>query len=157
MADALHLVICTSAVGILTGFGLGLYAGRGYLISPELKAERHGNLHDPVESEESDVDEEDTILDHAPNWSNGVEADRRQGLRQRQQVAKKQLQRTAEPEKEKQPAPEAVKEEAEPEQAPITDTDKEECKLVLVVRTDLGMTKGTPLPPPAVPTLTSTL
>lgn len=60
-----------------------------------------------MESEESDIDEEDTILDHAPNWSNGFEADKKQGLR------------------------------ASTSQ-PIT----EECKLVLVVRTDLGMTKG---------------
>jgi PTH2 family peptidyl-tRNA hydrolase len=47
-------------------------------------------------------------MDHAPNWANGREADRKQGL-----VAEKPK-----------------------------DTG-EECKLVLVVRTDLGMTKGT--------------
>ncbi|KAL2759554.1 hypothetical protein ACRALDRAFT_1028124 [Sodiomyces alcalophilus JCM 7366] len=115
MADPLHLIITTSSVAFLTGFGLGVYAIRGYLISPELTAERDGNTKDPVESDESDIDENDTILDHAPNWANGPAADRRDGLRQ---------------------APVARQTPA------IVDNGNEECKLVLVVRTDLGMTKG---------------
>ncbi|KAK1761128.1 peptidyl-tRNA hydrolase 2 [Echria macrotheca] len=105
-------VVTTSVVALLSGFLLGVYSIRGYLISPALKAERASNWKDPVESDESDIDEDDTILDHAPNWSNGEEADRRQGLRA-------------------QSAPKA---------APLK--PGEECKLVLVVRTDLGMTKG---------------
>ena len=32
----------------------------------------------------------------------------------------------------------------------LYDENKEECKLVLVVRTDLGMGKGTPIQPPRV-------
>lgn len=103
-------VVATSIVALISGFLLGIYSIRGYLISPALKAERDGNWKDPVESEESDIDEDDTILDHAPNWANGEEADRRQGLR------------------------------AAPQPAPLK--SGEECKLVLVVRTDLGMTKG---------------
>ncbi|KAL2259487.1 hypothetical protein VTK26DRAFT_6828 [Humicola hyalothermophila] len=114
------VVVTTSIVAFISGFGLGVYAIRGWLISPELAAERHANLHDPVESEESDVDEEESLLDHAPNWANGVEADRRQGLR-----ASAQQQQSS---SSSGPA--------------LRFNPNEECKLVLVVRTDLGMTKG---------------
>ncbi|EGY19935.1 Peptidyl-tRNA hydrolase 2 like protein [Verticillium longisporum] len=120
MSDTLHLILTTSAVTFLSGFALGVFAIRGYLISPALKAERRGNLRDPVESDESDIDEDDTILDHAPNWANGEAADRRDGLRQE----------------------EKKKDEKKAKAVPIADVGKEECKLVLVVRTDLGMTKG---------------
>lgn len=90
---------------------MGLYSSRGYIISPSLVEERRRYNNDPVESEESDIDEEDLAnMDHAPNWANGPEADKKQGLRF-----------TSRPE--------------------VADTG-EECKLVLVVRTDLGMTKG---------------
>jgi PTH2 family peptidyl-tRNA hydrolase len=106
------LLVTTSIVSFISGFGLGVYAIRGWLVSPDLAAERDANLHDPVESDESDVDEEETLLDHAPNWANGAEADRRQGLRA-------------------SAAPSGLRFNA-----------NEECKLVLVVRTDLGMTKG---------------
>ena len=122
------VVMSTSVVSLITGFVLGVYAIRGYLISPELKEERRRHFEDPVESEESDVDEEEFILDHAPNWANGLEADQRQGLRARNAAAagsgekKKSKKKTAE------------------ENFGIDPT--EECKLVLVVRTDLGMTKG---------------
>lgn len=128
MSDTLHLILTTSAVTFLSGFALGVFAIRGYLISPALKAERRGNLRDPVESDESDIDEDDTILDHAPNWANGEAADRRDGLRQE----------------------EKKKDEKKAKAVPIADVGKEECKLVLVVRTDLGMTKGSSLShPPA--------
>ncbi|KAG7120753.1 Peptidyl-tRNA hydrolase 2 like protein [Verticillium longisporum] len=120
MSDTLHLILTTSAVTFLSGFALGVFAIRGYVISPALKAERRGNLRDPVESDESDIDEDDTILDHAPNWANGEAADRRDGLRQE----------------------EKKKDEKKAKAVPIADAGKEECKLVLVVRTDLGMTKG---------------
>lgn len=113
------VVVTTSIVAFISGFGLGVYAIRGWLISPDLAAERDANIHDPLESDESDIDEEEALLDHAPNWSNGVEADRRQGLR-----ASSQQQSTSSPTPQFNP--------------------NEECKLVLVVRTDLGMTKGTP-------------
>ncbi|KAI8188755.1 Peptidyl-tRNA hydrolase 2 [Colletotrichum sp. SAR 10_65] len=115
-------VITTTLVAFLSGFMLGVYTIRGYLISPELRAEARANKEDPVESEESDIDEDDTILDHAPNWSNAEAADVRDGLRQRNTAEKKA----------KKP---------NPEKAPLADSN-EECKLVLVVRTDLGMTKG---------------
>ena len=116
------VVVSTSLVALISGFLLGVYSIRGYLlISPSLEAERAANWRDPVESDESDVDEDDTVLDHAPNWANGEEADRRQGLR----------------------ASAAAQPKPKPAVAP---KPNEECKLVLVVRTDLGMTKG--IPPP---------
>ncbi|KAF4451393.1 PTH2 family peptidyl-tRNA hydrolase [Fusarium austroafricanum] len=105
------VIISTAVVAVLTGYCFGIYTIRGYLISPSLVEERRRNLHDPVESDDSDIDEDDTILDHAPNWANGADADKRQGLKNGEK------------------------------KEPIQDNG-EECKLVLVVRTDLGMTKG---------------
>ncbi|KAI1639331.1 peptidyl-tRNA hydrolase PTH2-domain-containing protein [Biscogniauxia mediterranea] len=119
------LVLTTSAAAFLSGFVLGVYSIRGYVVPRSWAAERERNLRDPVESDESDVDEGDTVLDHAPNWANAEDADRRQGLRVRRgrgggggDSSKKR---------------EALADNAD---------SKEECKLVLVVRTDLGMTKG---------------
>ncbi|KAF5024963.1 hypothetical protein F66182_2914 [Fusarium sp. NRRL 66182] len=106
------VIISTAVVALLTGYAFGIYTIRGYLISPSLVEERRRALNDPVESDESDIDEDDTILDHAPNWANGADADRRQGLK------------------------------AADEKRPLVQDNGEECKLVLVVRTDLGMTKG---------------
>lgn len=120
------IIVGTSIATFFTGFLLGIYSIRGYIISPDLADERKHNLYDPLESEESDIDEDDTVLDHAPNWSNGADADRRQGLSASAKSAP------------------VVKEEpplASPE-------ENEECKLVLVVRTDLGMTKGMSFPRP---------
>lgn len=118
------VVLSTSIISLITGFVLGVYAIRGYLIPPELKEERRRQFEDPVESEESDVDEDDYLLDHAPNWANGLEADQRQGLRARGPAA----------------GGEKKKKKAKKETGGMDPT--EECKLVLVVRTDLGMTKG---------------
>ncbi|EXF83507.1 peptidyl-tRNA hydrolase PTH2 [Colletotrichum fioriniae PJ7] len=120
------VVLSTSIVALMTGFLLGVYSIRGYLISPELRSEARANFDDPVESEESDIDEDDTVLDHAPNWANGLDADRRDGLRQRKGNASEK------PASSKKPNPAGT---------PLVDNN-EECKLVLVVRTDLGMTKG---------------
>jgi PTH2 family peptidyl-tRNA hydrolase len=121
------VIVTTSIIAFISGFGLGVYAIRGWLISPELAAERQANLLDPIESEESDVDEEETLLDHAPNWANGEEADRRQGLR-------------------------ASTDTTSGLGSQLRFKSNEECKLVLVVRTDLGMTKGTTsIPSPFLP------
>lgn len=122
MADAdpqFGLIISTALVSLLTGYALGVFASRGYIVPPELAAERRAALADPEESDESDVEEDSSILDHAPNWANGLAADKRQGLRA------------------DAPAPAVVP----------RGNLREECKLVLVVRTDLGMTKGTPPTP----------
>ncbi|KAM5360430.1 hypothetical protein ACJZ2D_013757 [Fusarium nematophilum] len=105
------VIISTAIVALITGYAFGVFTNRGYLISPDLAEERRRNLNDPVESDESDIDEDDTVLDHAPNWANGADADRKQGLKAGAQE-------------------------------PVVRDTGEECKLVLVVRTDLGMTKG---------------
>ncbi|KAL8380991.1 hypothetical protein RB595_005338 [Gaeumannomyces hyphopodioides] len=119
------VIVSTSVVALISGFLLGIYSIRGYLISPALVEERRRFAQDPVESDESDIDEDDTILDHAPNWSNGVDADRRDGLRATAAATGKKA-------KAKKDAPPAA----------AMEDSNEECKLVLVVRTDLGMTKG---------------
>ena len=113
-SQTVAVVLCTSFATLIGGFVFGVWSTQGYLISPSLREERRNFYKDPVESDESDVDEGDTVLDHAPNWANAAEADRRQGL----SAAKKS------------PA------------AAADLSSNEECKLVLVVRTDLGMTKG---------------
>ncbi|KAL5596395.1 hypothetical protein BROUX41_006692 [Berkeleyomyces rouxiae] len=126
------VLVSTSLVVFFTGFLLGIYSIRGYVISPELAEERRRNLNDPVESDESDIDDA-LLLDHAPNWSNGFQADVRDGLRSRPED------RGAVKKKEKKVKTKEIKETEETEEAADVN---EECKLVLVVRTDLGMTKG---------------
>lgn len=126
------LLLSTSIVVFISGFALGIYSIRGYLlISPALVAERRANWTDPVESDEEDVDEQDSILDHAPNWTNGPEADRRDGLRLRKGAK----------DKDKKQAGEKGDEAKDDARKPVVDSG-DECKLVLAVRTDLGMTKG---------------
>ncbi|KAJ2895535.1 peptidyl-tRNA hydrolase PTH2-domain-containing protein [Zalerion maritima] len=132
LQDSTALIISTSIVSLLSGFFLGVYSIRGYLISPTLADERRHNLTDPFESDESDVDD-DNFLDHAPNWANGEEADRRDGLR---------IDRKAEEEKERKKKEAEEKKEAARKTSISAVDNSEECKLVLVVRTDLGMTKG---------------
>ncbi|RYO96137.1 hypothetical protein DL764_007515 [Monosporascus ibericus] len=138
-------IIATSLVTFISGFMLGVYSIRGYLlVSPELADERRRNLHDPVESDESDVDEGDTVLDHAPNWANGVDADRRDGLRVAPDITPSGGGEGKT--KKKKKSKKAAAEEAYPAVADVAagagGNTNEECKLVLVVRTDLGMTKG---------------
>ncbi|KAI1649572.1 PTH2-domain-containing protein [Daldinia loculata] len=136
MADKSNttILISTSIVVFLSGFLLGMYSVRGYLfISPSLASQRLSNFNDPLESEESDIDEDDTILDHAPNWANGEDADRRDGLKaSNSKKAKKTSKDKAEDKADS----------AQPQQTVAEGSANEECKLVLVVRTDLGMTKG---------------
>lgn len=134
-------IATTTAIAFISGFMLGVYSIRGYLISPALAEERRRNIQDPEESEESDIDEADTILDHAPNWANGAEADRRQGLKVQDGA------NTTNAQRQQKPSPPA---------ADIVDKN-EECKLVLVVRTDLGMTKGTSILHMHLPMITSQL
>ncbi|KAK3297729.1 peptidyl-tRNA hydrolase PTH2-domain-containing protein [Chaetomium fimeti] len=120
------VIVTTTLIAFITGFGLGIYTIRGSLISPDLAAERAANLGDPEESDESDIDEADSLLDHAPNWANGADADRRQGLRARTGAGVGASGGGVEA-----AAAGGVRYDGE-----------EECKMVLVVRTDLGMTKG---------------
>ena len=116
---------------------LGIASSLGLIPNPFVsKPPRTRGIHnydDEEESAEEEVDElGDGILDHAPNWANGYDADKRDGLRARTQAAR---------DGEKKNKPAASKE------VPEWANSQEECKLVLVVRTDLGMTKGRDLPP----------
>ncbi|KAE8441682.1 hypothetical protein EG329_004555 [Mollisiaceae sp. DMI_Dod_QoI] len=120
------MLIGTAIIAAVSGYMIGIASSLGFLpipFMPKAAAVRGvSNYDDEEESEEEDIDE--SILDHAPNWANGFEADKRDGLRA---------------------TPAAVKKEEKPinikKEATVQDTG-ENCKLVLVVRTDLGMTKG---------------
>ncbi|OAA55926.1 mitochondrial peptidyl-tRNA hydrolase [Niveomyces insectorum RCEF 264] len=126
LATPTTAALTSVAIAFVSGVLLGVYSVRGYLIPLSLAEERRRNLTDPVESDASDVDD-DTILDHAPNWANGAEADARDGLRQRAVQEKGTSNSSSK---------------AKDGTTPLSPPGNEECKLVLVVRTDLGMTKG---------------
>ncbi|KAH8769924.1 peptidyl-tRNA hydrolase PTH2-domain-containing protein [Diaporthe sp. PMI_573] len=125
LEDTTLVVISTSVVALLTGFLLGIYSIQGYIITPEFAKQSRANYDDPVDSDETDIDEDDTQMDHAPNWANGEEADRKQGLRYTGNDKSK-----------------AGKKSSKAGSVPSVEDTGEECKLILVVRTDLGMTKG---------------
>jgi PTH2 family peptidyl-tRNA hydrolase len=126
------MIIGTAIVACLSGYMFGIASSLGFFpipFMPRAPKERGiANYDDEEESEEEEIDAE--ILDHAPNWANGFEADKRDGLRF---VSKK---------------PEDKKKESEKQFGSTTaekadwENSDEECKMVLVVRTDLGMTKG---------------
>jgi hypothetical protein len=116
------MLIGTAIIAGVSGYLIGIASSLGFLPIPFMpKAPRGRGVEfydDEEESEAEDVDE--GILDHAPNWANGLEADKRDGLRATAVSSTR-----------------AEKRERE------ASTGDEECKMVLVVRTDLGMTKGT--------------
>jgi len=116
----LAMLIGTALIAGISGYMIGIASSLGFFpipFAPKAAAARGiSNYDDEEESEEEDIDE--SILDHAPNWSNGLEADKRDGLRAS----------TSTPTQKKLEA--------------IVENTDEPCKLVLVVRTDLGMTKG---------------
>ncbi|KAH6682566.1 peptidyl-tRNA hydrolase PTH2-domain-containing protein [Halenospora varia] len=116
------MLVGTVIISGLTGYMIGLGSSLGFFPTP-FKSKTPttrgvSNYDDEEESSEEDIDED--ILDHAPNWSNGVEADRRDGLKVE---GRSKSQKT---------------ESAHPDWR----NSKEDCKMVLIVRTDLGMTKG---------------
>jgi hypothetical protein len=120
----LAMIIGTAIIAGVSGYMIGIASSLGLIPNPFVAKEPRtrgiSNYDDEEESEEEDIDE--SILDHAPNWANGVEADKRDGLR----------------------ATAAGRAEFKKEEVVKTgwEDSNEECKLVLVVRTDLGMTKG---------------
>ena len=124
----LAMIIGTAMIAGVSGYMIGIASSLGLIPNPFVAKEprRRGvdNYDDEEESEDEDIDE--SILDHAPNWANGVEADKRDGLR----------------------ATAAGKAEAKKEAVKTSweDHKYEEYKLILVVRTDLGMTKGVSCP-----------
>jgi len=114
------MLIATAVLAGISGYMIEIASSLGFIPIPfQTRTAAPGrprgrtDNYDDEESSEEDIDE--SILDHAPNWSNGAEADKRDGLR----------------------IPSA-KEDA----VPSWENGNEDCKLVLVVRTDLGMTKG---------------
>lgn len=132
---ATALLIGTAIISLLTGYMLGTATSLNILPNPFSSAapgprERSDTSHydDEEESSEEEI-EEGVLIDHAPNWANGPEADRRDGLRASALPGKKEG---------------ATKK--KDDKAGEKWDESEECKLVLVVRTDLGMTKGTPPP-----------
>ncbi|KAI9737195.1 MAG: hypothetical protein M1818_005727 [Claussenomyces sp. TS43310] len=125
----LATLIGTAIISLVTGYMLGLASSLGFLPNPFSSqktargARSGGDGYNSEESSSSEIDG-DAILDHAPNWANGEEADRRQGLRASALATT---------------TTSAV---ATAKAKSAWENRTEECKLVLVVRTDLGMTKG---------------
>lgn len=130
--NTLAYVISASILAGITGYLLGVFSSLGFLPIPFLpnngpNYKTHDHPDTDEESEAEDIDED--ILDHAPNWGNALAQDEKDGLRFRK--GKENV---------------AVKGGEKKVQAVMGSaaaaTTNEECKLVLVVRTDLGMTKG---------------
>ncbi|KFY15905.1 hypothetical protein V492_01683 [Pseudogymnoascus sp. VKM F-4246] len=117
--SATAIIIGTAILSLLTGYMIGTATSLNLLPSPFSSAPAKTRSRsdttgydDEEESSEEEI-EAGEVLDHAPNWTNGPEADKRDGLTVTAPAKKRE----------------------------VVD-DNEECKLVLVVRTDLGMTKG---------------
>jgi hypothetical protein len=124
------VLISTAILSLITGYMLGIGSSLGLFPNPFLqtrearvasKRMKTSNYDDEEESSEEEVD--GILLDHAPNWVNGEAADVRDGLK----VVRKE------------------------EKLQQWENSMEECKLVLVVRTDLGMTKGVSTHSPPCP------
>jgi len=114
------VLLSTAILSLITGYMLGIGSSLGLFPNPFVQrpetraASKRTKTSNYDDEEESSEEEVDGILlDHAPNWANGEAADIRDGLKVMKKDAK-----------------------------PAWETTAEECKLVLVVRTDLGMTKG---------------
>lgn len=128
----LSIIIGTAIIAGISGYMIGIASSLGIIPNPFVSRPpvKRGidNYDDEEESAEEDVDE--GILDHAPNWANGYEADKRDGLRARAESSKEGDKKKSKSRSSKAAPPE------------WENNSQEECKLVLVVRTDLGMTKG---------------
>lgn len=129
------MIIGTALIAGISGYLFGIGSGLGIFPNPFVAKEPRkrgiANYDDEEESEEEDIDA--SILDHAPNWANGFEADKRDGLRVTSAAKTKEVKKEG-----------GVKKEPGIKQEPGSEWEDtgEECKMVLVVRTDLGMTKG---------------
>lgn len=161
------MIIGTAIIAGMTGYMLGMGSSLGIFPNPfSTKPPRPRGVDyysDEEESEDEDIDA--SILDHAPNWSNGLEADKRDGLRtttndknaskKRSGKKSKAVKKEEEAEVKMEDVPKSENAKPGQRQEWETGTEKdgkrqdweakgsEECKLVFVVRTDLGMTKGT--------------
>jgi hypothetical protein len=118
----LAMIIGTAIIAAVSGYMIGIASSLGFIPIPFMPktAAMRTPYDDEEESEEEDIDA--SILDHAPNWANGFEADKRDGLRATASATKKEKKITA--------------------KETVIEDIGEPCKMVLVVRTDLGMTKG---------------
>lgn len=80
------MLIGTAIISIATGYMLGMASSLGFLPNPfagPRAPKQRGdtrNYNDEEESSEEEIDD-GVIIDHAPNWANGEEADKRDGLR----------------------------------------------------------------------------
>ena len=80
------MLIGTAIISLSTGYMLGMASSLGFLPNPfagPRAPRQHGDTshyNDEEESSEEEIDD-GVIIDHAPNWANGVEADKRDGLR----------------------------------------------------------------------------
>ncbi|PBP20294.1 hypothetical protein BUE80_DR008964 [Diplocarpon rosae] len=135
------IIISTALIAGVSGYLIGIGSSLGLFPNPFVtkapKKRGIENYDDEEESEEEDIDA--SVLDHAPNWSNGLEADKRDGLRATAAGTKAQvkLEKTAE-----EYAMLKLEGSERETTKPDWEDSNEECKLVLVVRTDLGMTRG---------------
>ncbi|KAH6721949.1 peptidyl-tRNA hydrolase PTH2-domain-containing protein [Leptodontidium sp. MPI-SDFR-AT-0119] len=138
----LAMIIGTALIAGISGYLFGIGSGLGIFPNPFVAKEPRkrgiANYDDEEESEEEDIDA--SILDHAPNWANGFEADKRDGLRVTSAAKTKEVKKEGSVKKEPGFKQEPGSEWEDVQQT-LEDTG-EECKMVLVVRTDLGMTKG---------------
>ncbi|KAG9243901.1 peptidyl-tRNA hydrolase PTH2-domain-containing protein [Calycina marina] len=123
--STMAIIIGTSIIAGLTGYMIGIASSLGFFPIPfvpkQARAYGISNYNDEEESDGTDIDE--GTMDHAPNWANGEEADKRDGLRNTGKAAA------------------ALKAKPDEDRKDWENTN-EQCKMVLVVRTDLGMTKG---------------
>lgn len=135
------MLIGTAIVACLSGYMFGIASSLGFFpipFMPRAPKPRGVEYYDDEEESEDEIIEEG-ILDHAPNWANGFEADKREGLRY---IAPKE--EKAKAGKKKGEKSETGSGSGNAKKA--WEEGTEECKLVLVVRTDLGMTKGMSFP-----------
>lgn len=126
------MLIATAIFCGLSGYMIGIFSSLGFLPIPFAPKSLNGSTprrgktdgyDDEEESSEEDISEgEAGGLDHAPNWGGSAAAKARG-------AEKKVVEKKAD-------------KEVEVDGKKSWENSNEECKLVLVVRTDLGMTKG---------------
>ena len=136
--NTVAVIISTAILAGLSGYFFGIFSSLGFAPIPFLanggpNYKPHTESDTEEESEAEDIDED--ILDHAPNWNNKLEQDVKDGLRMRAGKGKENVNSGASGTVKDGPATQSLA-------SGDTRVESEECKMVLVVRTDLGMSKG---------------